>query len=69
MNELESGIITLVEKEGNVSALKQSVNSFTRSDALVYDLTPLRGWATAPSALGCKALQRAAAEALYPKEM
>jgi len=35
----------LLFKEGNVSALKQSVNSFTRSDALGYDLTPLRGWA------------------------
>src|SRR5437899_3196833 len=28
----------LLEKEGNVSALKQSVNSFTRSHALGYDL-------------------------------
>src|SRR5438477_8133665 len=28
----------LLFKEGNVSALKQSVNSFTRSDALVYGL-------------------------------
>ena len=28
----------LLFKEGNVSALKQSVNSFTRSDALDYDL-------------------------------
>ena len=49
MNELESGIIPLLEKEGNVSALKQSVNSFTRSDALGYDalgydLMPLRGY-------------------------
>ena len=31
VNELESGIIPLLEKEGNVAALKQSVNSFTRS--------------------------------------
>src|SRR5439155_21870132 len=28
----------LLFKEGNVSALKQSVNSFTRSDALGHDL-------------------------------
>src|SRR5438094_9365012 len=28
----------LLFKEGNVSALKQSANSFTRSDALGYDL-------------------------------
>src|SRR5207253_5921023 len=34
VNELESGIIPLLFKEGNVSALKQSVNSFTRPDAL-----------------------------------
>ena len=33
----------LLFKEGNVSALKQSVNSFIRSDALGYDLAPLRG--------------------------
>jgi len=33
VNELESGIIPLLFKEGNVSALKQSVNSFTRSQA------------------------------------
>jgi hypothetical protein len=43
VNELESGIIPLLEKEGNVAALKQSANLFTRSDALGYDLTPLRG--------------------------
>jgi len=43
VNELESGIIPLLEKEGNVSALKQSVNSSTRSDALGYVLAPLRG--------------------------
>src|SRR5438445_13466081 len=30
----------LLFKEGNVSALKQSVNSFTRSDALGYLLSP-----------------------------
>ena len=42
MNELESGIIPLLFKEGNVSALKQSVNSFTRSDALGYVRIDLR---------------------------
>src|SRR6184192_883940 len=36
----------LLFKEGNVSALKQSANSFTRSDALGYALTPLRGSST-----------------------
>jgi len=34
VNELESGIIPLLFKEGNVSALKQSANLFTRSDVL-----------------------------------
>jgi len=32
VNELESGIIPLLFKEGNVSALEQSVNSFIRSE-------------------------------------
>ena len=38
VNESESGTIPLLFKDGNVSALKQSVNSFTRSDALGYGL-------------------------------
>ena len=50
MNKLESGIIPLLEKEGNVSALKQSVNSFTRSQPWVLerkDWQPRRGDASA----------------------
>ena len=34
----------LLFKEGNVSALKQSVNSFTRSDTLGSVITRLRGF-------------------------
>ena len=55
MNELESGIIPLLFKEGNVSALKQSVNSFTRPDALGQLIT-----------LASRAISRVAASVLSP---